>query len=86
MALTPEERSLRARIAAHAQHAQGATNTAPARAGFRAKFEKEVDPDGVLDPDERARRAEHAFKAHMARLSLAASKKRRAGGGKGAGA
>jgi hypothetical protein len=42
-----------------------------------AKFEREVDPDGVLLPDERARRAEHARKAHFARLSLRSAKSRR---------
>jgi hypothetical protein len=36
-----------------------------------------VDPDGTLPIDERARRAEHAMKAHMARLSLKAAMKRR---------
>ncbi len=39
--------------------------TAAAREGFYRKFEREVDPDGVLPPDERARRADRAMKAHM---------------------
>lgn len=75
--LTPSERSLRARMAAHALHAKGATNTAPARKAFLERFEREVDPDGVLDPQERARRAEHAKKAYFAKLALASSVARR---------
>ena len=34
------------------------------------RFRREVDPDGALPEDERERRATHAMKAHMARLSL----------------
>lgn len=41
------------------------------------RFEREVDPDGVLTPAERARRADHARKAHFARLSLASARSRR---------
>jgi len=77
MALTPSERSLRARLAAHTQHAQGRTNTEPARAAFKARFEREVDPNGVLDPAERSRRAEHARKAHYTKMALASAKARR---------
>ena len=78
MALTPAERILRARLAAHAQHAAGKTNTGPARNAMLAKFELEVDPDGKLDPAERAKRAEHKRREHMTRLSLKAAKARRA--------
>jgi hypothetical protein len=76
-ARTPSDRVLAARIAAHSLHAQGGTNTGPAREAFLGKFEREVDPDALLDPAERARRAEHARKAYFARLSLAGAKKRR---------
>jgi hypothetical protein len=48
-----------------------------ARASFLARFEREVDPDGVLDPAERARRAEHAETAHFTRMALASAKARR---------
>jgi hypothetical protein len=81
-----DDRVLRARIAAHTLHAQiadEAEHTAPARAAFLSRFEREVDPDGVLDPEERARRAEHAKKAYFLRLALASRKaraKKRAGG------
>ncbi len=79
MALTPQERSTRARIAAHTRWA----NTDPATASEQARrrqldrFEREVDPDGSMAPQERARRAEHARKAHMHRLALKSAKVRR---------
>ncbi|MBL7487347.1 hypothetical protein I6A60_00435 [Frankia sp. AgB1.9] len=50
--------------------------TEPARRGLMAKFERQVDPEGKLSPQERARRAESALKAHMARMSAAAAKAR----------
>jgi hypothetical protein len=74
------QRVLRARIAAHALHAQIAdptAHTAPARAAFLSRFEREVDPAGALDPQERSRRAEHAKKAYFLRLALASSKARK---------
>jgi hypothetical protein len=74
-----EDRVLRARIAAHVLHAQisnEAEHTAPARAAFLSRFEREVDPDGVLEPEERARRAEHAKKAYFLKLALASRKAR----------
>jgi hypothetical protein len=47
-----------------------------------ATFEAQVDPDGILEPAERARRAESARKAHFGRLALASAKARRARSGK----
>jgi hypothetical protein len=78
--LSPAERSLRARLAAYAMHARHDTRrtSANGRAAFLARFEREVDPDGRLDPEERSRRAEQARRAYFARLSLAAAKARRA--------
>ena len=76
--LSPEQRTLRARLAAHAMHARGSTNTAPGHDAFMRRFEKDVDPDGVLAPDERARRATHARKAYMYGLALRASRARAA--------
>jgi hypothetical protein len=78
MPLTPAQRSLRAKVAAHTLHAQrdGAELTRAAREAFLRSFEPLVDPDGVLPPDVRRRRAEHARRAHMARLSLASSRAR----------
>lgn len=71
--MTPDERRLRARIAAHARWKtcpDRRAATAPARAAFMDKFEIEVDPDGVLDFEERQIRARHALAEHMARLQL----------------
>lgn len=79
--LTPEQRSQRARIAAHARWAREDPIPTAIRgqAGLNARFEREVDPDGVLPPAERARRAEHAKKAHFARLALLSAKARSKG-------
>jgi hypothetical protein len=77
--LTPAERTLRARLGAHALHSKYNSRelTAPARAAFRARFEREVDPDGTLAPAERARRAAHLRKAYFTRLALASARARR---------
>ena len=42
-----------------------------------ARFEREVDPEGALPEVERKRRADHARKAHMARLALRSAQARR---------
>jgi len=57
------------RMGALAVHSRGRTNTATARQAFLARFEREVDPDGLLEPVERKRRAEYALRLHMTRLS-----------------
>jgi hypothetical protein len=78
--LTPEQRSLRARIASHTSWANTedpSARTAPARSAFFDRFEREVDPDRVLDPADRRRRAEHARKAYMQRLALKSARARR---------
>jgi hypothetical protein len=80
--LTPSQRSLRARLAAHALHAKGGTSTEAGTAAFLSRFEREVDPDGILGAAERARRAAHARKAYMARLALASARKRTSAAGK----
>ena len=59
----------RGQLGALTRIARGTTNTAPAVAAFQSKFEREVDPDGVLDPDERERRAAAARSAHYTRLA-----------------
>lgn len=74
--LTPAERSMRTRVGAFSLHAQGGTSTKPGTAAFLEKFERQVDPDGILEPAERARRATFALKAHMGRLALKASRAR----------
>ncbi len=70
---------LRAKIAAYSRWALTAdptSATAPARSAFNARFDREVDPDGVLPAAERARRAEYAKKAYMARLAYLSAKAR----------
>jgi hypothetical protein len=72
--LTAAQRALRARAAAYALHAQGGTSTKAGTAAFLARFERQVDPDGQLAPDERARRAEQARKSYMTSLALKSSR------------
>ena len=42
-----------------------------------ARFEREVHPDNVLPPHERAKRAENARSAYYKRLALKSAKARR---------
>jgi hypothetical protein len=76
--MIPEEQVRWGRIGgltAHARH--GADEMlGPARAGFRERFRRMVDPTGELDPAERERRAEKALRAHMLRLSEASARAR----------
>lgn len=80
-ALSPSERSLRARIAAHTMHSvnDSKETTARGRAAFLERFldEDEVDPDRVLPEDERNRRAEHARSAYFSRLAYKSARARR---------
>jgi hypothetical protein len=81
VSLSPAERSLHARLAAHTKWARydPKEGTAAARDAFLERFEREVDPDRLLTPEERRRRAEHAKKAHFTRLALLSAKARRKG-------
>jgi hypothetical protein len=77
--LTPAERTLRARMAAHyswAKTPDRTARTAAARQAALDRFEREVDPDGTLDPAERAQRAEQAKRAHMTRMALKSAQAR----------
>jgi hypothetical protein len=69
----------RARIAALTRHGlhDPKEATKPALAGFHAKFERQADPQGVLAPDERARRAARLMQAHMLRLAARSAEVRR---------
>jgi hypothetical protein len=51
--------------------------TAPGRTGLRDRFAREIDPDGILAPDELERRVGLLMQAHMLRMSLAAKNARR---------
>ena len=56
-----------------------AARTLPGRRAMFDKFEKEVDPEGKLTIQERAKRAEFARKAYYQRLAMksAAARERR---------
>jgi hypothetical protein len=80
--LTPEQRALRSRMGAYRLHAthDPRETTKKARAAFASRFEREVDPDLVLDPAERSRRAEAARRAYFTDLALRSSRARRRAG------
>lgn len=74
-------RVLAAKIAANTRWAYERERQSPmsaAHRGFLARFEREVDPDGLLSADERMRRARSAMKAHMASLALKRHRSQRA--------
>jgi hypothetical protein len=74
-----ESRRARGRLGALVLHATHDSReiTANARKAFLGRFEIEVDPNGKLTPEERARRAEYARKAYFQRLAMASAKARR---------
>lgn len=85
---TPQEKALRARLAAHARWGKEdpVEGTRAARRGFDEKFLREVDAVAAergetLSSAERLRRAESLKRAHMTRLALksAQARRRRAG-------
>jgi hypothetical protein len=62
--------------------AAGRVNVGPSHDAFLRRFEDQVDPDRILAPEDRARRALAARKVHMSRLALRSSiarSKRKAG-------
>lgn len=69
-------------MGAHAMHARNdpkqitrkARGSSPQSLTYWAR---KVDPDQVLDPEERKRRADHARRAYMAGLALKSAQKRR---------
>lgn len=78
--MDPQNRSLRARLAAHASWANTldpASRTAKARAAANARFEREARDKHPDATDEQiARIAEHLRKAHFTRLALASAQAR----------
>ncbi len=84
---TPAERSLQARLASYVSWSQTddpAARTAAARKAFADRFERQVDPDGVLPVADRRRRAEAAKRAYYTSLALKSAKARRRRGSHGA--
>lgn len=79
--LSPAQRRLQASMAAHTRWAKvidPKTATQPARDGLIARFEREVDPDGVLSVEDRRARALKLRQAHMQKLALRSSQARAA--------
>lgn len=73
------EMAMRGRLGAYAtlsRHDPKET-TRNGRATFLARFEREVDPEGVLPVAERQRRAEYAKKAYFSRLAMKSAEARR---------
>jgi hypothetical protein len=67
------------RRAAHVSWANTADRqgrTAPATASFLARFEKQVHPLGVLEPEIRATMARHARRAYILQLAERSAKAR----------
>jgi len=75
--LSPEQRSLRASGAAYARWAKHDPREAMQHVRD-GRWEREVDPEGLLPPAERKRRAEAAMRAHMQFMALESSKRRAA--------
>jgi hypothetical protein len=73
--LSPEQRTLRARAAAHARWSKESPDQhlPKARKAFMDRFARQVDPDGVLSESERARRTDHARTAYFTALALKSS-------------
>jgi hypothetical protein len=78
VALTPEQRTQRARLAAHTRWSQhdSVEHAHKMRAAFEQRFLDEVDPDRTLPEAERVRRAEQARKAYFTRLAYLSAKAR----------
>ena len=83
--MTPEQRRLRAQIAANARWSRYMARedqAAAARSAIFPRLEREVDPEGRLPPDELAKLVKAAARKLSARLNAAKARKRatRSGG------
>jgi hypothetical protein len=78
--LSPAQRILRSRIAGKKTASLHSADEmlGPARAALASKWEREVDPDGTLEPAERERRANAARASFFAALSLKGQQARKA--------
>jgi hypothetical protein len=83
--MTPQDRTSQTRAAAHRSWARTpdrTRRTAPAREAADARFEREVDPHGLMSSQARAQAAEsarRAFYQELARKSVASRRRARAG-------
>lgn len=78
--LTPQQRKLRASIAAQTRWAKPGERERQSRTIREARIRRHellVDPAGALDPKERRLCAEASMKAEMTRLALKAAKRGR---------
>jgi len=83
LGMTPAQRSLRAKIAAHKSWANTpnrAARTEAARKASHDRFEKIVDPEGVLPLKVRQQLAASERSAHFAKMALRSAESRRAKG------
>jgi hypothetical protein len=83
MSSTATERSQQSRAASHirwAKESDPTAATAPARKGFDARFERQLDEWGITDPADRARRIGHLRKAYFADLARKSAVTRRTAG------
>jgi hypothetical protein len=78
--VTPEQRRLRAQLAANARWSRPMSRedqADAARAAIHQRLEREVDPLGQLPPDERDRRIRSAARALSVKLNLAKARKQK---------
>mgnify|MGYP001381481442 CR=1 FL=1 len=70
--------SIQQSIKAHRMHAKHdpRVTTAKARAAWAERFLQQADPEGVLSPEERERRAYHLMRAHMKTMALKSAEAR----------
>ena len=89
--MTPEQRKLWAQMGAYAllaKYDSRETTRAALRAIHVTRYERIVDPEGILPPEDRQRRVEAARKSHMRGLALKHSQSasaRKADTGRGTG-
>ena len=77
--MTPEQRRLRAKIAANARWSKYMARedqADAARSAMLARLERQVDPNGELPPDDRAALVRAAGRELSARLNAAKARKR----------
>jgi hypothetical protein len=77
MSASPSERARDAALTRWA-HSDPVAGTQRARDAFLATFENAVDPDGILDPAERERRAARLRRVHFRELNRKSWASRRA--------
>jgi hypothetical protein len=74
------DRAALGRLGAYSLHSKYDSRelTSAARVEFLSRFEREVDPEGLLPEAERNRRAEFARKAYFTKLAMKSAAARRA--------